>query len=86
MLKNQQKHKTKVIQGEKMKKDDRSELSDLENLRDKIRLETLKMLGHMGYGHLGGSMSIVELLAAVLYGKQMAIDPSNLNWIGRDRL
>ena len=44
MLKNQQKHKTKVVQGEKMKKDDRAEVSDLENLRDKIRLETLKML------------------------------------------
>ncbi len=68
-----------------MKKDDRPELSDLENLRDKIRLETLKMLGHMGYGHLGGSMSIVELLA-VLYGKQMAIDPNHPNWEGRDRL
>src|SRR5574337_233063 len=54
-------------------------------LRDVIRLDTLKMLQHMGYGHLGGSMSIVELLA-VLYGKQMAIDPSNPNWIGRDRL
>lgn len=39
----------------------------------------------MGYGHLGGSMSIVELLV-VLYGKQMAIDPNHPNWEGRDRL
>src|SRR5574340_1081971 len=48
-------------------------------LRDVIRLDTLKMLQHMGYGHIGGSMSIVELLA-VLYGKQMRIDNKNPDW------
>ena len=68
-----------------MKKDDRSELSDLENLRDKIRLETLKMLGHMGYGHLGGSMSIFELLS-LLYVNQMAMEASNPRLIARYRL
>ncbi|MBR6894671.1 transketolase [Lactococcus piscium] len=54
-------------------------------LRDVIRLDTLKMLQHMGYGHIGGSMSIVELLA-VLYGKQMRIDNKNPDWGERDRL
>ncbi|MCJ1995602.1 transketolase [Lactococcus piscium] len=54
-------------------------------LRDVIRLDTLKMLQHMGYGHIGGSMSIVELLA-VLYGKHMTIDNKNPDWAERDRL
>lgn len=57
----------------------------LELLATKIRLSTLETLKNMGYGHLGGSFSIVELLA-VLYGKQMRIDPTNPQWENRDRL
>ena len=49
---------------------------DLELLAAKIRLDVLKMLQHRGYGHLGGSLSIVELMS-VLYGKQLHIDPKN---------
>lgn len=59
--------------------------SDIHLLRHKIRLETLKLFQHMGYGHLGGSLSIIELLA-VLYGKNMRVDPTNPNWPARDRL
>ena len=33
---------------------------------NEIRIETLKMLKQRGFGHIGGSMSIVETLA-VLY-------------------
>ncbi|EAC9319639.1 transketolase, partial [Listeria monocytogenes] len=36
-------------------------------------------------GHLGGSFSIVELLA-VLYGKQLRINPQDPQWADRDRL
>jgi len=39
-----------------------------------IRLEILKMLKHRNFGHLGGSLSIVETLS-VLYGGIMNIDP-----------
>ncbi|MFR0814474.1 MAG: transketolase [Enterococcus casseliflavus] len=39
----------------------------------------------MGQGHLGGSFSIVELLA-VLYGKQLRINPQDPQWADRDRL
>lgn len=60
-------------------------LTKLEVLADKIRLDTLKTLKNMGYGHLGGSFSIAELLA-VLYGKQMKIDPTKPKWEERDRL
>lgn len=52
---------------------------------EEIRVETLHELAHLGFGHIGGAMSIVELLA-VLYGKEMKIDPSNPQWEERDRL
>jgi transketolase len=48
-------------------------LEKLQHLRDKIRLWTLKELDHLGFGHYGGSLSIVEALA-VLYGDVMNID------------
>jgi len=48
-----------------------------------IRLETLKMLKWRGYGHLGGAMSIVELLS-VLYNKVLRYDPKNPDWKDRD--
>jgi len=48
-----------------------------------IRLEILKMLKHRNFGHLGGSMSIVETLS-VLYGGIMNIDPKNPSDPNRD--
>lgn len=48
-----------------------------------IRLEVLKMLRHRGYGHFGGSLSIVETLA-VLYGKVLHVDPRNPRMEERD--
>ncbi|MGF1930469.1 transketolase [Enterococcus casseliflavus] len=57
----------------------------LEELAAKIRLDTLCSIKKMGQGHLGGSFSIVELLA-VLYGKQLRINPQDPQWADRDRL
>ena len=34
----------------------------------RIRIETLKALGHLGFGHLGGSLSIADLLAVLYSG------------------
>lgn len=56
---------------------------NLEVLAAKIRLDVLRILEHRGYGHLGGSLSIVELLA-VLYGKQLRYDSNNPDWKERD--
>ncbi|MBS4784607.1 MAG: transketolase [Clostridiales bacterium] len=50
-----------------------------------IRIETLKALGHLGFGHLGGSLSIADLLA-VLYSGEMKIDPADPDWEDRDFL
>lgn len=50
-----------------------------------IRMTTLRGLRRIGAGHIGGSMSMAELMA-VLYGGEMRIDPQNPGWTGRDWL
>ncbi|MCL2566179.1 MAG: transketolase [Defluviitaleaceae bacterium] len=62
---------------------DNVEVKKLEKFALEIRLNTVKSLNHLGSGHYGGSLSIVECLA-VLYGKVMKIDPKNPDWEGRD--
>ena len=57
--------------------------NEIKKLAKDIRLSMLKMLLNLGFGHFGGSLSVVETLA-VLYGAVMKIDPKNPNWEGRD--
>ncbi len=52
---------------------------------NQIRQETVKCIGNLGVGHIGGAMSIVDLLA-VLYQDVMNIDPSNPQKDDRDML
>lgn len=52
-------------------------------LAREIRIATLKSLTQLGFGHYGGSMSVVETLA-VLYGAVMKVDPANPDWPERD--
>lgn len=59
------------------------DLQKVERYRDEIRLMTLKELHHLGFGHYGGSLSIIEALA-VLYGEVMKVDPKNPTWEDRD--
>lgn len=59
------------------------ELKKLKVLSANIRIDVLKTLKNMGYGHMGGSLSIVELLS-VLYGKQLRYDAKNPSWEDRD--
>ena len=58
--------------------------SDLREICKDIRCDLMTSLGHLGVGHVGGCLSIVELLA-VLYFKEMNIDPKNPKMEGRDR-
>ncbi len=48
-----------------------------------IRLETVRAIGKKGGGHIGGSLSIADLLA-VLYGEVMNIRPNQPDWQDRD--
>ncbi len=56
----------------------------MERFAADIRIQTILMFAHAGYGHIGGAMSISDVLA-VLYGGVMSIDPKNPSWEERDR-
>ena len=58
-------------------------VQEVTNLARDIRVATLKSLTDLGFGHYGGSMSVVETLA-VLYGAVMKIDPADPDWPERD--
>lgn len=57
----------------------------LEQIAKEIRILTVKCIASLGSGHIGGSMSIVDVLTA-LYYKEMNVDPKNPLMEGRDRL
>jgi len=58
---------------------------NLRVLAEEIRHETLRMFKNLGFGHVGGAMSVVETLAA-LYGSELEHDAEDPGWEGRDRL
>ena len=58
---------------------------DLKEKCKDIRCDIMTCIGHLGVGHIGGCLSIVELLA-VLYFQEMNIDPAQPKMPGRDRL
>ena len=60
-------------------------VKELQILAAKIRLETLKVIHSRGFGHVGGSMDLADLMA-VLYGDVMKYDPKNPRWEDRDWL
>lgn len=49
---------------------------NLEEIANKIRINTVKEVYYAKSGHPGGSLSIADILA-VLYFKEMKIDPKN---------
>ena len=61
------------------------EMKQVKALATKIRLGILDAIHSVGSGHIGGSLSIADVLA-VLYGREMRYDPKNPKWEGRDKL
>ncbi len=61
------------------------QVKELKTFAARIRLETVKEVGIRGFGHIGGALSIADLLA-VLYGGVMRVDPQNPAWPQRDKL
>ncbi len=62
-------------------------MADIEFLKEKarqLRIEIVKMLANAGSGHTGGSLSAVDIVAA-LYFYKMKHDPKNPQWKERDR-
>ena len=58
---------------------------ELEKLALKIRIGTVECIKSRGFGHIGGSLSVADLLA-VLYGAVMNIEPGNPGKEDRDKL
>lgn len=61
------------------------ETKELKQFAAEIRIHTIRQMAARGFGHMGGAMSICDLLS-VLYGKQMNYDARNPEWEGRDWL
>lgn len=64
---------------------DQSKTIDITKFAKDIRIQTLEQMAARGFGHLGGAMSIVEILA-VLYGAEMKYDPADPKKEDRDWL
>lgn len=60
------------------------DVKKLEEIAHRTRINVVKMIAKSGIGHLGGSVSIAEILA-VLYFHEMRIHPKNPEWEDRDR-
>ena len=60
-------------------------VKELENVARNIRANIVECIASLGVGHIGGCLSIADVLA-VLYGKHMRYDPKNPKAEGRDRL
>lgn len=59
--------------------------NELQKFALKIRIGIVEQMRARGFGHIGGSLSVADVLA-VLYGGVMRIDPSNPRWTERDKL
>ncbi len=64
---------------------DNLEKLELRRFAAQIRLALLEEIKARGFGHIGGSLSICDLLA-VLYGKVMRYKPDDPKWADRDKL
>ncbi len=50
-----------------------------------VRRHTIDAIAHLGVGHIGGALSIVELLT-LLYYREMQVRPAEPSWRERDKL
>jgi transketolase len=64
---------------------DKETESYLKNQAKEIRKLTIEEIATLGSGHIGGAMSIIDLLA-LLYFHRMKIDPHKPRWEERDQL
>ena len=49
------------------------------------RVQIIRMLTHAGSGHPGGSLSVIDLLVAIMFGR-LRHDPKRPHWAERDRI
>lgn len=63
----------------------KGEIKSLKIFAADIRIQCMEQFRAIGVGHVGGSMSICDLMAC-LYGKLMRVAPANPRWEERDRI
>ena len=61
----------------------KEKILELKVFSKQIQMQTVKTIASLGVGHVGGSLSLADLLA-VLYGAEMKYDPKNPQWDERD--
>jgi transketolase len=61
------------------------DVESLEGTAREIRREIIRMISAAGSGHPGGSLSVTDLVTALLF-REMRIDPARPEWPERDRL
>ncbi len=54
-----------------------------ESFANKVRYYTIDMIKNLGFGHLGGALSMADILS-VLYEEELRVDPSNPKKEDRD--
>lgn len=59
--------------------------AQLEAIARDCRVQIIRMLAHAGSGHPGGSLSVIDLVVALVFGR-MKLDPKRPDWPERDRL
>ena len=63
----------------------KEQVKKLEEFALEIRIGTVECIKSRGFGHIGGSLSVADLLA-VLYGEVMNVDPADPKKEDRDKL
>ena len=61
------------------------QITERKALALRIRMAIVEAIHAAGSGHIGGSLSIADVLAC-LYGGEMNVDPKNPAWADRDKL
>jgi len=57
----------------------------LESIARECRVQILRMLTHAGSGHPGGSLSVIDILVTLYFGR-LRHDPKRPDWPDRDRV
>ena len=62
-----------------------ADLQQLEAIARACRVQIIRMLTHAGSGHPGGSLSVIDMLVSIMFGR-LRHDPRRPDWPDRDRI
>src|SRR5262250_3810542 len=61
------------------------DMAQLDAIARACRVQIIRMLTHAGSGHPGGSLSVIDVLVAIMFGR-LRHDPGRPEWPERDRI